>query len=493
VICGSKTNNFITFAQNQKQNMSKYILSFFALAALAMCHTPSAESTSTTKGASHAEATFKQYCTGCHGADANVFADRKWKHGSTKADLIKSIANGYPDLTMPKWEGILKPQDIEELSDYILAGIEKRKSFDFKSTPKSPLFTEGSIKIRLDTIATGIKSPWGMTSLPDGDMVFTEKGGDIFRIGKTGEKAKIAGGPTVLSDGQGGLMDVELHPKFQENKIIYFTYSKVKDSAAGKWSTTAVMRAKLDGLQLSEQTDIFVALPYHDKSRYHYGSRLEFDRNGYLYVSVGDRGQHESNLPQLLDNDCGKIHRIMDDGRIPSDNPFANKPNARGSIWSYGHRNPQGISLNPTTGELWEDEHGPRGGDEVNIPKKGKNYGWPAISYGINYDGKILTPFTKKDNMEQPLTYWVPSIGPCGQTFVTGDRYKAWKGDLMVASLRFMYLNRCKISGDKIVLQENLLKNIGRMRFVEMGRDGYLYVGVEDPGFIFRLMPLEVK
>ena len=472
--------------------MSKYIFFLFALVALAMCHTPSAESSVSMKGAGNSVAIFKQYCTGCHGADANVFADRTWKHGSTKADIIKSITDGYPDLSMPKWSVVLKPQDINDLSDYILAGIEKRKSFDFKDTPKSPLFTEGSIKIRLDTVAKGIKSPWGMTFLPDGDMVFTDKGGDIFRIDKDGNKTKIAGGPTVLSDGQGGLLDVELHPKFQENKIIYFTYSKAKDSAGGKWSTTAVMRAKLDGIQLSEQKDIFIAQPYQ-KTRHHYGSRLEFDRNGYLYVSVGDRGQHETNLPQLLNNDCGKIHRIMDDGRIPTDNPFFNKADAHGSIWSFGHRNPQGISLNPTTGELWEDEHGPRGGDEVNIPRKAKNYGWPAISYGINYDGTILTPFTKKEDMEQPLVYWVPSIGPCGQTFVTGDRYKAWKGDLMVASLRFMYLNRCKLEGNKIVSQENLLKNIGRMRFVEMGRDGYLYVGVEEPGYIFRLMPLDVK
>ena len=472
--------------------MNKYLLSLCALAAFVMCHTPGVESSANGKTAGTAVTTFKQYCSGCHGADANVFVDRTWKHGNTKADIIKSITNGYPDLSMPAWGVVLKPEQINDLSDYILASIENRKSFDYKDTPKSNLFTGASINLKLDTIAKGIKNPWGMAFLPDGDMLFTDRGGDFFRIDKLGNKTIIQGTPSVLSQGQGGLMDVELHPKFAENKIIYLSYSKSVDSAGGKWSTTAVMQAKLEGIQLSNQKDVFIAQPYL-KTRHHYGSRIKFDKNGYMFVSVGDRGQHDSKLPQLLNNDCGKIHRLMDDGSIPKDNPFVGKGDAHGSIWSYGHRNPQGMSMNPTSGEIWADEHGPRGGDEVNIAQKGKNYGWPVISYGINYDGTILTPLTKQDGMEQPLTYWVPSIGPCGATFVTGDKYKAWKGDLMVTSLRFMYLNRCKLNGNKIVSQENLLKNIGRMRFVEMGRDGYMYVGVEEPGYIFRLMPLENK
>jgi glucose/arabinose dehydrogenase len=321
-------------------------------------------------------------------------------------------------------------------------------------------------------------------------MIFNDKYGKIYRIGNDGNKTEVQGGPQVLSDGQGGLMDVELHPKYAENSIIYFSYSKFRDSAGGKWSTTAIMQARLEGNKLTNQKDIFIAQPYL-KTRHHYGSRIEFDKNGYMFVSVGDRGQHQPLFPQRLDNDCGKIHRLYDDGRIPSDNPFAKVDTARKSIWSYGHRNPQGIAIHPDTDELWTEEHGPRGGDELNIAQKGKNYGWPVISYGINYDGSILTPHTKMAGMEQPLTYWVPSIGPCGMAFVTGDRYPAWKGDAMIASLRFKYLNRCKIQDNKVVSQENLLKNIGRMRFVEMGRDGYLYVGVEDPGYVFRLVPIQ--
>jgi aldose sugar dehydrogenase len=473
--------------------MKKYIFFVFAVLAFAMCHTPSLDSSASSPKVGSAESIFKQNCASCHGADANVFADRQWKHGSTKAELIKSVTAGYPDLGMPTWGAKFTPEQINSLSDYILSGIEKRKSFDFNTLPKSNIFKEAGLTIRLDTVAQGIKNPWGMAFLPDGDMIFTDRSGDFYRIDKkTGTKALIKGAPPVLEESQGGLLDVELHPKFKDNQLIYLSYSKFRDSAGAKWSTTAIMQAKLIGTELSEQKDIFVAQPY-TKTRYHYGSRIEFDKDGFLFISVGDRAQHEANFPQLFDNDCGKIHRLFDDGRIPPDNPFVKIPNAHGSIWSYGHRNPQGIAINPATNELWTDEHGPRGGDEVNISQKGKNYGWPVISYGINYDGTILTPLTKQAKMEQPMVYWVPSIGPCGSTFVTGDRYKGWKGNFMVTSLRFMYLNRCTIKDNKIVAQENILKNIGRMRFVEMGTDGYLYVGVEEPGFIFRLMPVEAN
>ncbi len=482
----------------KKINLFLYPALFIAAGCTSMmCHTPGVEASNGTANVSKnatkiegdAVATFTKFCSSCHGADANVFVDRKWKHGNTKADIVKSIAAGYPDLGMPAWEAALKPQEINALSDYILAAIENRKSYDFKEKPKSNLFTHTSLSIKLDTVAKGLGNPWGMAFLPDGDMIFTDRNGDFFKIDKTGTKTLIKGTPSVLAQGQGGLLDVALHPKFGENKIIYLSYSKSKDSAGVKWSTTALLRAKLDGTQLSEAKDIFIAQPYL-KTRHHYGSRIEFDKNGFLFLTVGDRGQHDDNLPQKLDNDCGKVHRLHDDGRIPTDNPFVKTVNARASIWSYGHRNPQGMAVHPTTGEIWTHEHGPRGGDEVNIAQKGKNYGWPTISYGINYDGTILTALTKQDGMEQPLTYYVPSIGPSGAAFVTGDRYKAWEGNFLIGSLRFMYLNRCQLKGNTVTTQENLLKSIGRLRFVEMGSDGYLYVGVEEPGFIFRLMPV---
>ena len=202
------------------------------------------------------------------------------------------------------------------------------------------------------------------------------------------------------------------------------------------------MCAKLEGNVLKNGKDIFVALPWKT-TPIHFGSRIEFDKEGKLFLTVGDRFQHTDTLPQKLDNDLGKIHRMNDDGTAPADNPFVNTPGARATIWTYGHRNPQSLSIHPETGALWENEHGPRGGDELNLIEKGKNYGWPVISYGINYNGKIMTPFTSKEGMEQPKTKWIPSLGPSGMTIVTSDKYPSWKGDILMGSLRFQFLNRC--------------------------------------------------
>ncbi len=473
--------------------MNRYLFILIIAVGFAMCQAPTASTSSNPKDSKsavgNAMATFKTYCTGCHGDNAEVFVDRKWKHGSTRPEIIKSVTTGYTDNGMPAWGAALKPQQIEELGDYIMAAIERNKTFESSEKLVSNIFQCADMKIRLDTVAFGTKNPWGMTFLPDGDMIFTDREGGIYKVDKTGTKTLVTGGPKVLAEGQGGLLDVQLHPEFEKNQFIYFSYSKFKDSSGTVLSTTAVMRAKLVGNLLTDQKDIFIAQPY-TKTRYHYGSRLEFDTHGYLYVSVGDRGQHVPLFPQKLDNDCGKIHRILDDGGIPADNPFVKTTGAHASIWSYGHRNPQGIALNPANGELWENEHGPRGGDEINIPEKGKNYGWPSISYGINYDGTVMTPNTKMAGMEQPVTYWVPSIAPSGMLFVNSDRYKAWKGQVLVGSLRFKYLDLCKLQGNKVTKQETLFKNIGRLRAVEMGRDGFIYIAVEDPGYIFRLVPM---
>ena len=217
---------------------------------------------------------------------------------------------------------------------------------------------------------------------------------------------------------------------------------------------------------------------------------MAFDPEGYLYFSVGDRGNRDEN-PQNLDNHCGKVHRLNADGSIPDDNPFVNQEGAMPSIYSYGHRNPQGLAIHPTTGKVWTHEHGPRGGDEVNVIRKGDNYGWPVISYGLNYDGTTFTQKTEQEGMEQPLHYWVPSIAPCGAAFVTGDRYPDWTGDFLVGSLRYEYLNRCQIENESITDEELLMENLGRLRSVAMGPDGYIYVGVEEPGAVYRLTPID--
>jgi aldose sugar dehydrogenase len=249
------------------------------------------------------------------------------------------------------------------------------------------------------------------------------------------------------------------------------------------------MRAKLRDGKLVENQVIYKGTPDTDR-KHHFGCKLVFDNKGHLFFGIGDRGQH-FDFPQKLDNSNGKIHRINDDGSIPPDNPFVNTPGAIPSIWCYGNRNPQGTEIHPQTGELWITEHGPRGGDELNLIKPGLNYGWPVISYGINYDGTILTPITEKEGLEQPVFYWTPSIGPCGMTFVKGDRYPNWRNNILVGSLSFQYLERVVLKEKSVMHREKLLEGVGRVRNVVMSPDGYIYVAIETPGKILRLVPAQ--
>jgi glucose/arabinose dehydrogenase len=283
-------------------------------------------------------------------------------------------------------------------------------------------------------------------------------------------------------------MDLEFHPDFENNDWIYISYSYIDAKDAGK-GNTAIIRAKLQENSLINVETIYKATPTVS-THHHYGSRIEFDKDGFLYFSVGDRGRRDE-YPQSITNSNGKMHRLLDDGRIPEDNPFVNTPEAETSIYSYGHRNIQGIAMHPVTGEIWTHEHGPKGGDEINIVQAGKNYGWPVISYGINYDGSSFTDITEKEGMEQPLIYYVPSIAPCGMAFITGNRYKGWENNLLIGSLRFEYLERCIIENNKVVEQEKLLEGIGRVRNVKVSPDGYIYVAVENPGRILKLIPVD--
>ncbi len=472
-----------------KYTIGAAFVAVFCLSSFLIDQKPLASSGRANPGrAKTARENYEQYCSSCHGEKVEAFVDRKWKHGSEKGDLLKSIAGGYVDLGMPAWKAVLSEQEMNDMADLILVSLKNVDQYKFANKPTSNVFSSEGMTIKLDTVVGGLGSPWGLAFLPDGGMLITDRSGDVYRVDKGNRKTKLSGGPSVLAQGQGGLLDVELHPDFAKNQLVYLSYSAFKATGSDTLSTTAVMRAKLSGDALTDQKTVFEALPYA-KTRHHYGSRLEFDKQGFLYVSVGDRGSEKEN-PQSLDRDGGKIHRLHDDGRIPVDNPFVKDKSAHPSVYSYGHRNPQGMAMNPATGAIWTHEHGPRGGDEVNIIKKSANYGWPVICYGINYDGKPITNLTAKEGMEQPLTYWLPSIGPSGMAFVEGTKYPGWKNNLMVGSLRFQYLNRCEMDGNKIVKQENVLKNIGRIRNVDMGPDGYLYVSVENPGYVFRLMPV---
>ncbi len=347
-----------------------------------------------------------------------------------------------------------------------------------------------NISVKVDTVLSGLRVPWGMVFLPNGDMLFTERGGEL-RLVQNGQlhPDPIAGIPSVRAKGQGGLLDIELHPDYEQNGWIYLSYSSfTADGGEGgeEDATTAFVRGRIQDHQWVDQELIFKGNLNYSQS-HHYGGRIEFDPEGYLFLSIGDRGGRDQ--AQNLDVYRGKIFRLYDDGRVPPDNPFVDQKGAHPEIYSYGHRNPQGMTLNPYTGEIWEHEHGPRGGDEVNIIREGVNYGWPVITYGINYNGTIITEDTAKEGMEQPVTYWVPSIAPCGMDFVESELYGGWKGDLLVGSLKFRYLVRCEVEGNKITGQEILLENIGRVRAIKQAPDGYVYVATEGPGMIIRLIP----
>ncbi len=321
---------------------------------------------------------------------------------------------------------------------------------------------------------------WSFRFLPDERIIATDQSGKLLLI-KDGEYQEIAGVPPVKHVSQGGLLDVLPHPDFATNRTLFLSYSE--PDADEKLAGTAIASARLseDDSQLEDLTVLYSMSPKTDKT-HHYGSRLVWS-DGKIFFTIGDRGDRDRN-PQDTTRDGGKVYRINPDGSIPADNPFVGVDGAKEAIWSYGHRNPQGLTLHPVTGELWEHEHGPRGGDEINLIEKGKNYGWPEITYGINYSGTQITQEVAREGMEQPLHYWVPSIAPSGMAFVTGDRYPGWSGDLVVGSLKFMQLNLVQLKDKEVTGEQILLKGLGRMRDVRMGPEGYLYASVEGVGIV---------
>ena len=333
----------------------------------------------------------------------------------------------------------------------------------------------------------GISIPWAMVQLPSGEILISEREGElrVFKNDKLLPKP-ITGLPEIHSNGQGGLLGLALHPNFSNNQWLYFTYSSKEGKGAG--SNTALMRATLNisTLSLTDKKLIYKAQP-NSKKRQHYGSRIVFDDKGFIYFSVGDRGQRDI-TPQDINKDGGKIYRLHDDGRVPSDNPFLTQAGLKSAIYSYGHRNPQGMSIDPVTNNIWSNEHGPRGGDEVNIIKKGANYGWPVISYGINYNGTSFTDKTQMQGMEQPALQWTPSIAPSDMIYISSDKYPTLKGKFLVGSMKFGHLVLLTIQGEQVISQEKLFEDIGRTRSLMEGKDGYIYVGIDGVG-IKRLTP----
>jgi aldose sugar dehydrogenase len=342
---------------------------------------------------------------------------------------------------------------------------------------------------RLVTLLPGLENPWSVAFLPDGRMLVTERAGRLRLVGQDFrlDPKPIAGLPDVVSQGQGGLFDVVLHPEYAQNGWIYWAYNA---PGAGGWGT-ALARGKLQGSRMTEVQVLFSMQP-KTRSSQHFGGRIVFDRAGMLYLTLGDRG--DKDRAQKLDDHAGSVIRLHDDGRVPADNPFAKRAGALPEKWTLGNRNMQGAALHPKTGELWTHEHGPQGGDEVNVMRSGLNYGWPVITYGVNYGfGTRIGEGQTKPGMVQPLHLWVPSIAPSGMAFVSGTRFPQWTGDLLVGALRDQMLVRLVLDGEKVVREERLLKGlVGRIRDVRMGPDGLVYLLTDDAeGALLRLEPVK--
>lgn len=353
-----------------------------------------------------------------------------------------------------------------------------------------PVFRTSAGDVRVETVARGLSHPWALAFLPDDRMLVTERTGRMRIIARDGSLSPpLEGVPKVFARSQGGLLDVILDRGFAQNRTIYFSYAEPFDGGG----RTALARARLDAGETPRLADVAVIYRQHGpaSSGNHFGSRIVQAGDGTLFITNGDHFT-DRDMAQTLDNDIGKIVRITTDGAAPKDNPFAGKRGARPEVWSYGHRNVQGLALNPVDGTLWAQEHGARGGDEVNIIKPGNNYGWPKVSFGVNYDGSpVGTGKAQMAGVTDPVWHWTPSIAPSGMTFYTGDLFPAWKGSLFNGALKFRLLSRLEVKGDKVVKEERMLEDLGeRIRDVRQGPDGALYLVTDSSsGRVLRLVP----
>lgn len=354
---------------------------------------------------------------------------------------------------------------------------------------RSSVITSEKHAFRVVTLLPGLENPWSVAFLPDGRMLVTERAGRLRLVGSDFRLAPqtIEGLPEILERGQGGLFDVALHPQYARNGWIYWAYNA---PGPGGWGS-ALARGKLQGQRMTEVQVLFSMQP-KTRSSQHFGGRIVFDKAGTLYLTLGDRG--DKDRAQKLDDHAGSVIRLHDDGRVPADNPFTKRSGALPEKWTLGNRNMQGAALHPQTGELWTHEHGPQGGDEVNVMRSGLNYGWPVITYGVNYGlGTRIGEGQSKPGMVQPLHVWVPSIAPSGMAFVSGSQFPQWQGDLLVGALRGQMLVRLVLDGEKVLREERLLQGrVGRIRDVRMGPDGLVYLLSDGPdGALMRLEPVK--
>lgn len=439
---------------------------------------------------------YLENCASCHGTNADggmggSLSDGLWKHGRSDAEIARSISQGLPDLGMPAFQQSLSPEQIRSLVVFLR---EKEKSTKTQASPP-PQPKKGSVKsqehsYKVETVIdSGLKHPWSLAFLPDGRRLVTERPGALRVIDASGNllPEPVAGTPRAVELGQGGMLDVAVSPDFARDGWIYLAFSDPLEGEKMR-AMLKVVRGRIRDHAWTDEEVIFQAAPdFYTSNGVHFGTRMTFD-GGYLYFIVGERGGKME--VQDLTRPNGKIYRVFPDGSIPQDNPFAKNKNAIPGIWSYGHRNPQGLAIDPRDHAIYATEHGPRGGDEFNLIRKGANYGWPVISHGMNYDGSPLTGLTEKEGMEPPLLHWTPSIAACGLACYTGEKFPNWKYDFFAGGLRGE-LHRIRVQNRKVVTDEILFSGLGRIRDVRTGPDGFLYIFLNQPDRIVRLVPAE--
>jgi glucose/arabinose dehydrogenase len=438
---------------------------------------------------------YQQHCMACHGPDLNAglggsLLDREsWKQVGPDLSFIDYVLQGDATLGMPAFEGVLTRAEIRSLEIYV---NEMREQAKTGSDPQKSegVYEAGGYTFELETVVDGLDTPWSVAFLSEDELLITEKPGSL-RVFREGELLRpVAALPEVWSHGQGGLLEVALHPDYVNNGWVYLAYSASSGEANGRTvGMTRIIRGRIADNTWTDTEVIFEAPEsLHTSSGGHFGSRLAF-QDGYLFFSIGDRRQRDR--AQELDHPFAKIHRVYDDGRIPQSNPFLEDEGSFPTTWAYGSRNAQGLDFHPRTGELWASEHGPRGGDEINLIERGANYGWAAITYGMNYSGTPITGRTEAAGMRQPKLYWTPSIAVCGIDFYEGDVFPDWTYDLFVGGLKSNQLHRLEIEGGEVVSDTVLLKGEGEVRDVASGPDGHLYLVLDRPGRIVRLIPAE--
>lgn len=437
---------------------------------------------------------YQQACASCHGAqlqggNAQSLVDGVWQFGAKDSYIFRNIKYGIPDFSMPAFERALTDRQINRIVAYLLEA--EKTSGIRKPPPPTKLFTL-DYEIKVDVIAQNLDIPWAIDFLDARTAVLTERPGRLrLMVDHQMQPDPIKGTPAVVHEGQGGLLDVAVDPEYAKNGWIYLAYSHALDEPGKERppAMTRIVRGKLrDNTWTSEQV-VYEAPKYlYLETRHHYGCRIVFDPAGFLYFSIGERGiaDHAQNL--MRPN--GKVHRIHRDGTPPADNPFSGRTGALQTIFTYGNRNPQGLAVHPVTGVVWETEHGPMGGDELNQLVAGRNYGWPIVTYGRNYDGGIISDVREKPGMESPAVYWKPSIAACGIDFVRGSLFARWKNQLLVGALKYEELRLLDIQADRVLHQQIILKNAGRVRDVACGPDGAIYAVLNGPDMVLRLTPI---